>query len=103
MPKNEKLWSRVVRHDDIPEDGRQFPLSADAATRAAIARANALVELPRLDARFEVRRHGGAGLRVMGDVSATVVQTCVVTLDPLTEEVNETVDVVFEPAAPEPA
>jgi uncharacterized metal-binding protein YceD (DUF177 family) len=59
--------------------------------------------LPRLDARFEVLRHGSAGLRVTGDVSATVVQTCVVTLDPLTDEVDEAVDVVFEPAAPEPA
>jgi uncharacterized metal-binding protein YceD (DUF177 family) len=102
MPKNEKLWSVIVHRDDIPEDGKEFTLSADAETRTGIARAAGLLELPRLDARLTVRRHGSAGLRVEGDVSATVVQTCVVTLEPLTNEVDEAVDLVFEPAMPEP-
>ncbi len=39
----------------------------------------------------------GAGLHVIGRVSATVGQSCVVTLEPLVNEVDETIDVVFVP------
>ncbi len=34
----------------------------------------------------------------MGSVSATVAQTCSVTLEPMTSEVNEDVDIVFLPS-----
>ena len=53
-------------------------------------------DLPRLQASFEVTRHG-SGLRVQGRVSATVGQTCVVTLEPLANEVEEAIDLVFAP------
>ncbi len=38
-----------------------------------------------------------AALHVTGRVSATVGQTCVVTLEPLTNEIEEDVDLVFVP------
>ena len=41
-------------------------------------------------------RHG-SGLRVQGRVSATVGQTCVVTLEPLANEIEEAIDLVFAP------
>jgi len=43
---------------------------------------------------------GRDGLRVAGHVSATVGQTCVVTLEPIENEVNEEIDLLFAPAAP---
>ena len=60
-------------------------------------------DLPRLQASFDVKRRGAGGLHVTGSVSATVGQNCVVTLEPLTNEVEEAIDLVFvpkEPAAP---
>jgi uncharacterized metal-binding protein YceD (DUF177 family) len=84
---------------DIPETGRHFKLVADAPTRAAIAKLAGIVALPRLQANLDVTRHGNGGLRVVGRVSATVVQACVVTLEPLDNELSESVDVVFLPAA----
>jgi uncharacterized metal-binding protein YceD (DUF177 family) len=53
--------------------------------------------VPRLSARFDVTRRGHDGLHVTGKVSATVRQTCVVTLEPLENEIEEAVDVTFVP------
>ena len=72
---------------------------ADENTRAAVAEAIGLRALPRLQASFDVSRHGRDGLHVVGRVSATVGQTCVVTLEPIENEIDEAVDLVFAPAA----
>jgi uncharacterized metal-binding protein YceD (DUF177 family) len=53
--------------------------------------------LSRFTANFEVRRHGAGGLHVAGQISATVGQTCVVTLEPLNNEVAEEIDLLFVP------
>jgi len=53
--------------------------------------------LPRFEASFDVTRRGSGGLHVIGSVSATVGQTCVVTLEPLANEVEERIDLLFEP------
>jgi hypothetical protein len=99
-------WQVPVAVDDVPETGQHFDLVADAGVRAAAARLVGLRDLPRLQARFDVKRRDAGGLHVTGVVSATVGQNCVVTLEPLTNEVEEAVDLVFvpeEPSAPEEA
>ena len=106
MPKanSEKLpappWQVPVVVDDVPETGQHFDLVADAGVRAAAAQLAGLRDLPRLQASFDVKRHSAGGLHVTGVVSATVGQNCVVTLEPLTNEVEEAVDLVFEPKEP---
>ena len=100
-----RLWSLPVAIADIPETGRPFELAADERTRTALAHALGLRALPRLNATFAVSRRGHDGLHVTGEVSATVGQTCVVSLEPLESEVAEPVDLVFEPppTAPGPS
>jgi hypothetical protein len=95
----DRPWSVPVSIHEIPETGRHFELAADAAVRAALARAGGLNTLPRLEATFDVTRHGANGLRVAGRVSATVGQICVVTLDPIENEVEELVNLDFVSAA----
>ena len=87
-----------VRVDEIPEGGRHFDLHADAGMFAALARAANVEAVTRLDAAFDVTRHGQGGVSVAGTVSASVRQACVVTLDPVDNEVEENVDLVFVPA-----
>jgi len=95
-------WRVPVAVEDIPETGEQFTLVADADTRAAVARIAGLRALPRLQANFAVTGQGAGGLHVVGRVSATVGQNCVVTLEPIDNEVEEEVDLVFMPQpAPE--
>jgi uncharacterized metal-binding protein YceD (DUF177 family) len=92
-------WSVPIAIDEVPETGRRVALSADTHVRAEIAKLAQLRDLPRLEAVFDVSRQGADGLRVVGDVSATVGQICVVTLEPLANEVAEHVDLVFMPPA----
>ena len=96
--KPERPWSVPLSLHEVPEAGRHLVLAADETARAAIAKAAGLPAVLRLEANFEVTRHGSGGLRVVGRVSATVAQICVVTLDPLENEIEETVEVTFVPA-----
>ena len=77
--------------------GEHLELVASADVRAAVARIAGLRDLPRLEASFDVTRHGSGGLRVTGRVLATVGQTCVVTLEPLSNEIEEAINLVFSP------
>ena len=90
-------WRVPVAVEDIAETGQHFALVADAEVRAGVARMAGLRDLPRLEANFEVTRQGAGGLHVIGRVSATVGQNCVVTLEPLANEVEEEVDLLFMP------
>jgi hypothetical protein len=97
--KSEKLppWRVLVPVEDVAEAGQSFALAADAEARGAIARMAGLRELPRLEANFDLTPQGSGGLRVVGRVCATVGQNCVVTLEPLTNDVEEDVDLLFMP------
>lgn len=90
-------WRFPVAVEDVPEEGRHFALIADSDARSSIARMAGLRDLPRLEADFEVARRGNGGLHVVGRVSATVGQTCVVSLEPLANNIEEDVDLLFMP------
>src|SRR5690349_21254998 len=91
-------WSVPLTVSEVPESGRHFDLVADRQTRAAVAQQAGLDALPRLQASFDVAPCGRGGLHVVGRVSATVGQTCVVTLEPLENQLDEAIDLVFAPA-----
>lgn len=97
MTMQGEKWHVVIRAEDVPATGSLFGLTTDEALRASVARDAGLLDLPRLEARLEVARHGEAGLHVTGRVKATVVQACVVTLEPVTSELDETIDLVLVP------
>jgi Large ribosomal RNA subunit accumulation protein YceD len=106
MIKTGKLWSETVAVEDIPDTGLHIEIDAPAAARAAVAELAALRDLPRLSAVFDLTRQGAA-VHVSGQVSAQVGQTCVVTLEPIENAVEEVVDLKFAPtplggAEPEP-
>jgi hypothetical protein len=95
----ETPWHVVAAVEDVPETGEHMTLVPDGETRLAIARVAGLRELSRLEANFDLLRHGGGGLHVIGRVSATVGQNCVVTLEPLQSEIEEDIDLLYMPAA----
>jgi hypothetical protein len=90
-------WSVPVRLDEVPETGLHLDLETDATVRAAVAATAGVSEVPYLVAAFDLARHGRDGLHVVGTVSARVRQTCVVTLDPVENEIAEGIDLVFVP------
>ena len=94
-------WSVPVALSEVPETGRHLDLVADASGALPPSpRLAGLVALPRLEASFDVTPHGRSGLHVVGRVSATVGQTCVVTLEPIENEIDEPIDLVVHAGTP---
>src|SRR5262245_42572306 len=91
-------WSVPIRIEDVPETGTRRELVADETTRTAVAAQAGLRSLSRFEAAFDITRQGH-GLHVVGEVSATVGQICVVSLEPIENEIREPVDIVFLPAS----
>jgi len=90
-------WSFSIVVADIPETGRHVDLVADEPARAALAKVVGVVGLPRLEAAFDLTRHGIDGVHVVGHLSATVEQNCVRTLEPLESQIEEDIDLIFTP------
>jgi len=76
------------------------PTSSAGRLFDAVAALAGLRSVPRLQAAFDLSRRGHNGLRVVGQVSATVGQTCVVSLDPIENAVEEAVDLVLARPGP---
>ncbi len=74
-------WSVCIHPDDVPQDGRTLALIADETARRQIAELADLIELRELAADLKVRRWRSDGLAVSGHLAATVVRTCVVSLE----------------------
>jgi uncharacterized metal-binding protein YceD (DUF177 family) len=90
-------WSCPIVVAEIPETGRHVDLVADEPARAALAKVAGVVGLPRVEAAFDLTRHGADGVHVVGHLSATVEQNCVRTLEPMESQIEEHIDLVFAP------
>jgi len=99
-PDIELEFSRPLAIDDIPREGAVLTLEASAAERARLAERFGLLALDRLTAELTVTRGAsGIPIRVRGRLSASVVQECVVSLEPVPSEINELIEVDYAPAA----
>lgn len=96
MTKDDPRWHVPVRVEDVPETGLHLDLVADETVRAKLCLFAGLRELLKLEAAVDLVRQGN-GLRADGRVSARVGQICVVTLEPLENDIDEAFDIVFAP------
>jgi uncharacterized metal-binding protein YceD (DUF177 family) len=90
-------WRVPVAVLQIPESGLHRELDADQAVRQAVADVAGLREVLSAHASLEVTPKGGGRFHVAGNVRARVGQTCVVTLDPIENEIDEPIDLIFAP------
>lgn len=97
MENAQSSWIMPVAVDDVPETGLHIEAEAPAEVRAQLVKLANLRDLPHLSAVFDLTRRGG-GVHVAGQVKARVGQTCVVTLDPLENDLDEPIDVLFAPS-----
>lgn len=100
MTEPTQPWHVPIRLEDIPETGLHLDLIADSNVRAGLAALAGVADMPRIEVAIDLIRHG-SGLRATGRVSATVGQTCVVTLEPMENLVEEPIDVTFATASAE--
>jgi hypothetical protein len=92
-----KAWHVPVHLENVPDTGLRIDLDADEAVRARLGAIAGVRNVSQLHASVAVTRHG-EGLRAAGRVTALVGQTCVVTLEPLENNVDEPFDVLFVPS-----
>jgi len=91
-------WSTLshpVQTRTLPAEGVVVELTATEALRAEIAKDLDILSLEQLEARVVVRPAPRGGARVEGRLDARLQQSCVVTLDPVAEVVDETFEVDF--------
>jgi uncharacterized metal-binding protein YceD (DUF177 family) len=91
-------WRAPVIVDQIPEIGLSRDLVADQATREAMAGIAGLRGIFSARATFDVTPESRGRVRVTGKLNARIGQTCVVTLDPIENEIDETIDLMFVPS-----
>ena len=96
-------WRVPIVVAQIPDTGLHRDVEADVAARAAMAELAGLREVLSMSASFDVIPKGDGRFQVRGNVSARIGQTCVVTLDPIENELDEPIDLVFAPPEQIPA
>lgn len=94
---NDLPWSMPVAVAQIPQDGSHVAFEADAAQREGLARLGGLRDVIEASAEFDLTHISGGGIHAVGLVRGLVGQSCVVTLEPVDNAVEEAVDVLFLP------
>lgn len=95
--KNE--FSRPVVLANIPRSGQRESLSATPEEREAVARRLGLLSLEKLEAKVALTPQAGGSIAVRGRMRASVTQACVVTLEPVPQEIEEEIDWRVPPGA----
>jgi len=96
--KSTDPWRVPVVVAQIPDTGLHRAFEASDATRAAMADVAGLHEVMSASALFDMTLKSGGRVHVTGEVHARIGQTCVVTLDPIENEINEVIDLMFAPS-----
>ena len=87
---------RVVDLDRMGATGAALEIIASEGERAALARRFGFLGLPAFSARVSVERRPGGQIAVEGRLRGRVVQACILTLDPVTQELDEGFRIVFK-------
>jgi hypothetical protein len=90
-------WSVPVIVAQLPDTGLHREIEADPAARAAMAEVAGLREILSANASLDVMPESRGRVHVTGRVQARIGQTCVVTLDPIENDIDEPIDLIFAP------
>lgn len=97
ISEDEPVLEATIRIDNLPPEGRDLAISADESQRDALASLLEITAIERLDVKLNASRFRG-GIRVLGRLTARIEQPCVVTLEPVHQEISEEIDRVFLPS-----
>jgi len=96
MPEDTPLLDAAIRLDNLPTNGRVLEVAATPEQRERLAERLHIEGVAALTAKLEARPFRD-GIRVRGKLTATVSQSCVVTFEPVTETIDESIDRIFLP------
>ncbi|HEY3890595.1 MAG TPA: DUF177 domain-containing protein [Bradyrhizobium sp.] len=91
-------WSVRVVVAQIPDTGLHSDFEAGPIAREAMAAVAGLREIRSAQASLDVMPERGGRFHVAGRVRARIGQVCVVSLDPIENDIDESIDLIFAPA-----
>ena len=90
-------WSVPVVVAQIPDSGLHREIEAGPAAREAMADIAGLREILSASASLDLTLEKAGRVHVTGRVRARIGQTCVVSLDPIENDIDEAIDLIFAP------
>src|SRR5882724_9930219 len=87
---------RIVDLDRMGAGGTALDIVASDGERAALAKRFGFLGLPAFSARVTVDRRIGGQVVIEGRLRGRIVQACVLTLDPVTQDLDDTFRIVFK-------
>lgn len=99
QPAEKQQKSEIERMVDLDRMGTgsaALDITASDGERAALTRRFGFLGLPAFSARVTVDRRLGGQVIVEGRLRGTIVQACILTLEPVTQELDETFRIVFK-------
>jgi hypothetical protein len=96
-------WSVAVVVAQIPDTGLSRDIDTNPSQRKALAELGGLREVMSANASLDLALLREGRVHVTGRVRARIGQTCVVSLDPIENEIDEAIDLVFAPPEQIPA
>jgi uncharacterized metal-binding protein YceD (DUF177 family) len=87
---------RIVDLDRMGAGGAALDIVASEGERLALTRRFGFLGLPAFSARVTVDRRPGGQVVVEGRLRGKIVQACILTLDPVTQELDEAFRIVFK-------
>jgi uncharacterized metal-binding protein YceD (DUF177 family) len=93
----DKIPSFHVNVATLPGSGYPLKLRPDSREREALAKAAGVTALPVLEADLLLKRWRRDGVEVTGELRARAEQPCVVTLEPVFQDIVEPVRATFLP------
>jgi uncharacterized metal-binding protein YceD (DUF177 family) len=97
QPRSAAEFSRRVRVDSISDRALEVKIEASAAERQGLAERFQLQRVDRLAATVTLQKVRGEMVKATGTLSADVVQTCVLTLEPVANHVEDSFEALFAP------
>ena len=91
MPPEPREFSRPLALGRVGPEGRREVLEASAAECAALARRFGIPSIESLRAELHLKPEPDGAVLAEGRLEATVTQSCVVTLEPVPQQVQEAV------------
>jgi uncharacterized metal-binding protein YceD (DUF177 family) len=87
---------RMVDLDRMSSGSAALDITASDGERAALAKRFGFVGLPAFSARVTIDRRPGGQVIVEGRLRGRIVQACILTLDPVTQELDDVFRIVFK-------
>lgn len=97
IPSEGQEFSYLVKVGHVSHNPVQVHVEADHREREGLAAVWRVEAVNRLSADLQIARWKKDGVRIRGRVSGEIVQSCVVTLEPVVSQIEQEIEQIFVP------